>query len=101
MTETVGEIVLMETAGLLPRRLNPRKEFRGIERLAASIERDGIVDPLPSEERLRKPFPSRMVLVLRSIERSFFPFRFFFHLCLNYDSLLLYGTKSINQGVND
>jgi ParB family chromosome partitioning protein len=44
--ETVGEVVLMETGKLLPCKLNPRKDFRGIERLAESMKRNNVVEPL-------------------------------------------------------
>jgi ParB family chromosome partitioning protein len=44
--DQVGTVVLMQTRKLLPYKLNPRKEFRGIDRLAKSIKEDGIADPL-------------------------------------------------------
>jgi ParB family chromosome partitioning protein len=46
MSQTEGTVVLVETVKLLPCKLNPRQEFRGIERLAESIKREGIIEPL-------------------------------------------------------
>jgi len=46
LSETVGVVVLKETEKLLPCKLNPRREFRGIERLAESMKRDNVVEPL-------------------------------------------------------
>jgi ParB/RepB/Spo0J family partition protein len=46
MSESIENVVLMETAKLIPCRLNPRKNFDGIQSLVASIKKDKIIEPL-------------------------------------------------------
>lgn len=46
MSETIENVVLMETGKLVPCKLNPRRDFDGIQKLVASIKKDGIIEPL-------------------------------------------------------
>ncbi len=46
MSQIIENVVIMETAKLIPCKLNPRKNFDGIQGLAESIKKDGIIEPL-------------------------------------------------------